>query len=426
LIESFMSFPAPLVLADLKAIPRLVNAQFSAHYGAATLDSASLLNAPTGNEAVVNLHGGAADGITAHVWVIRTPHWILLVFKGFLDAASDGQITWLRDRVTELERLADTDHLTGAWNRAHLDRVIDVELARSVATQQPLSLVLFDIDHFKRINDTFGHAVGDSVLRELVDRVRARLRSADVLFRWGGEEFVVLVSSGGYRNAASVAKNLRVVVEERPFETAGSVTISLGVAEHVDNETAKEWFERLDAALYTAKESGRNRVVVDERGNSDVWVAASGALHLKWQEGYESGNATIDAEHRELFQLANTLIDNAMRSESEPAAFHVALDTLLTHITRHFADEEAILASYHYGELEQHKRAHAGLLRRAGELKARIKRGEAGLGAIVEYLAQDVVARHMMAVDRAFFPLFSSLERAAPAGEEFPFYALPS
>lgn len=137
-------------------------------------------------------------------------------------------------------------------------------------------------------------------------------------------------------------------------------------------------------------------------------AAAAGAfaLRLVWQDACESGNAVIDREHQELFGLANGLIDGAAHAEEDPATLPAALDELLGHGQRHFAAEEGILAELQYADLQQHKRAHAGLLRRAGFLKDQVDAGKANLGAVVRFLAQDVVARHMMAVDRAFFPLF--------------------
>jgi diguanylate cyclase (GGDEF)-like protein/hemerythrin-like metal-binding protein len=409
LFDGFMNFPAPLLLTNAEGHAQLANTQFTDRFGSATPDRPNLLIEAKSDYVTVQLSGVGAEKIETSARVIRMRDSMLLIFATIIDAGSETLLTRLQNRVAELERIAACDHLTGAWNRAHLDCVIHTELARSITSHQPLSLVLFDIDHFKHINDTFGHAIGDAVLRELVKRMNARVRSSDVLFRWGGEEFVVLVASAGYRNAEVVAENLRRAIAEHPFETVGTVTISVGVAECVQNENAEAWFRRLDAALYKAKNAGRNRVVVDRRGNSDIWAnkAGSAALHLIWQEGYECGEPTIDDEHRELFQLANVLLDVAMRGKSDHTSLYTALSALLEHIEHHFADEESILVRHRYCRLEQHKRAHAGLLRRARELKARFEQGKAGLGDIVDYLAQDVVARHILAVDRAFFPLFS-------------------
>ncbi len=344
-------------------------------------------------------------------------HRTLLILDDPGGGEHHGELDALRARIGDLEQLAATDHLTGAWNRAHLDRVIEPELARSLANRQPLSLIMFDIDHFKNINDTFGHAVGDTVLRELVQLVHSRIRASDLLFRWGGEEFVVLLSSAGYRRAESVAESLRQAVASHTFEGAGVVTVSLGVAEHDGDEDAATWFRRLDAALYEGKQSGRNRVVVARRGNSDIWATEGGGsvLHLIWLEGYECGDPTIDAEHRELFLLANKLIDAALPAQVKPVEVRAALGEFLAHMQRHFSDEEAILAQLHYDNLAEHRRAHAGLIRRALAMVAQLDAGELSLGTIVEFLAQDVVARHLAVMDRAFFPLFRKASTAPAA-----------
>jgi len=416
-LEAFMAFPAPLALLDLQGRPELLNARFRDGVGVEGLDAAQLrglADDPNGAWQDVHLPPREAGGAKVRVRAIRTRHHILLIVGDPSGEERHPELDALRARIGDLEQLAASDHLTGAWNRAHLDRVIESELARSLASRQPLSLILFDIDHFKTINDSAGHAVGDMVLRELVRLVRGRTRSSDVLFRWGGEEFVVLVSSAGYRRAESLAESLRKAVAGHSFQGVGTVTVSLGVAEHDGDEDAQAWFRRLDKALYEAKGAGRNRVVVARSGNSDAWAAEGGAaaLHLVWQEGYECGDPTIDAQHRELFRLANELIHAGLRGKAAPAAVKTALEELLGHAQRHFADEEAILARLHYDELDEHRRAHAGLIRRALALAARLDAGETSLGNVVEFLAQDLVARHLLAVDRAFFPLFRKTSTA--------------
>jgi diguanylate cyclase (GGDEF)-like protein/hemerythrin-like metal-binding protein len=409
LLEAFMTFPLPLALLDKDGRPELFNTRFLARFGGQGLDPVQMqalireaaLPAPT-QERLVELGGEAP------LRLLRTPRGLLLI-AGLLADAEQGaaELEALRARVGDLERLAATDHLTGAWNRSHLDRIIESELARSQASHQPLSLILLDIDHFKRVNDTYGHAVGDSVLREMVVVVRGCTRAADLLFRWGGEEFVVLVPSAGHRHAAGVAEKLRQAVEGHVFPVAERVTISLGVAEHAPGEDVASWFQRLDASLYEAKRQGRNRVVVSPQGDSDVWAAQAlpAVLHLEWQEAYECGDPAIDREHRELFTLGNCLIEAALRDPPEPDAVAAALQVLLTHVLAHFRGEEAILEHLRYAHLEEHRRAHAGLLRRALAMQADLAAGRAPLGAVIEFLVQDVVARHMLVVDRAYYPL---------------------
>lgn len=175
-------------------------------------------------------------------------------------------ITERKMSTEELRRLLTTDHLTGAANRAHLFDMAEIEITRWKRHGSPLSAILFDADHFKRINDTFGHQAGDTVLRALVERCRGTLRAVDTLARYGGEEFVALLPDLGVEDTMEVAERLRCLVAEHPIDCGGipvSVTISLGCAsmsEEIDSLQAL--LAAADAAAYQAKRLGRNRVEV--------------------------------------------------------------------------------------------------------------------------------------------------------------------
>jgi diguanylate cyclase (GGDEF)-like protein/hemerythrin-like metal-binding protein len=316
----------------------------------------------------------------------------------------------LNERIANLQLQVSTDYLTGLWNRAHFNHVVDSELDRSQRYKQPVSLILFDIDHFKRANDRFGHQAGDAVLRELALVANAATRSSDAVFRWGGEEFAVLATSTGYRGAGRLAETLRGQVACHVFPDVGTVTVSLGVAEHSTSEGADAWFRRADDMLYAAKREGRNCVRVDASGNSDTWAAEQGpaALGLTWQEAYECGEPNIDREHLELFNLANALIDVSVMNNSDSGRVLPVFDKLLDHIACHFVNEEALLALRGYAHADAHRRAHANLLRRARKLRNDLAAGSASLGGIVEFLAGEVVARHLFKADRDFFPLFKA------------------
>jgi diguanylate cyclase (GGDEF)-like protein/hemerythrin-like metal-binding protein len=267
---------------------------------------------------------------------------------------------------------------------------------------------MLDIDHFKRINDTFGHQAGDVVLQQLVQFLREMVRSGDLLFRWGGEEFVILTFSTGHRNARLFAESLRRKIAAHAFPDVGRLTVSIGVAEYLSSESAAEWFHRADEALYRAKQSGRNRVVVDSRGNSDAWGASDlSVLHLAWQEAYECGDATIDGQHRQLFDLANVLIEASLEQQKKPQVVHAALENLLSHVARHFADEEALLERHEYARLLPHKAAHARLLEKAAMLEQAARSGNVSLGELVNFIVGDVVAHHLFTMDRDFYPLFA-------------------
>lgn len=159
-----------------------------------------------------------------------------------------------------LKQLATTDTLTGICNRRHFDEVLASEISRAARFTNPLSLVLFDVDHFKRINDTFGHQAGDRVLTQLAVTVGNTIRTVDQFARWGGEEFVVLLPGSDLNAGRLLAEKLRMVLEKQPFSDVGQVTCSFGVAEYTPGDDMDALIKKADRCLYQAKASGRNRV----------------------------------------------------------------------------------------------------------------------------------------------------------------------
>lgn len=162
----------------------------------------------------------------------------------------------------ELARLASTDTLTLVWNRWHFDRAARDEIARVARYGTLVSLLLIDIDHFKAINDHYGHLAGDQVLIELCRRLQSQLRRVDVLARWGGEEFAIMLPHCAAAPAKRLAERLRALISSTPFPAVGSVTCSIGVAQLRGAESLEAWLVRADEALYRAKAAGRNQVSV--------------------------------------------------------------------------------------------------------------------------------------------------------------------
>ncbi len=162
--------------------------------------------------------------------------------------------------LREKEKLAATDALTGLMNRRSFLTCAEREISRADRYAQSLSLIFLDIDHFKRVNDRYGHHAGDEVLKTFSDLIRERIRSSDLLARWGGEEFLILAPETQLESAAALAESLREAVAASAFPSVGSVTCSLGVAQRKSTESFEAFCARADAALYQAKETGRNRV----------------------------------------------------------------------------------------------------------------------------------------------------------------------
>ena len=172
----------------------------------------------------------------------------------------------LRNMLETSVSLAYVDGLTGVYNRRYMNAHLDRKIMEIGEGGRPVSVVMLDIDHFKRVNDTYGHASGDDVLKELASRIRESIRDFDLLVRYGGEEFVLIMPHTAADIAVSVAERLRGCLADRPFEVSGSaaplpVTASFGVATTSDpNETAESLLDRADQALYQAKANGRNQV----------------------------------------------------------------------------------------------------------------------------------------------------------------------
>lgn len=164
----------------------------------------------------------------------------------------------------QLEELAATDPLTSLYNRRKFNEVLQYEIERDRRYKCGLSLILCDIDHFKQINDNYGHDIGDKVLTEFAEQVKTAIREADLFARWGGEEFAILIPNSSSEIAISLAEKIRIFIENSNFSVGKKVTASFGVSILLMNEDRESLIKRADHALYTAKEKGRNLVVYED------------------------------------------------------------------------------------------------------------------------------------------------------------------
>jgi len=188
----------------------------------------------------------------------KSPSEYLLSFNNITKLESDKDI---------IRKQADYDALTHVYNRVKFNEIFPQQIGRALSFNETFSLILFDIDHFKIINDTYGHNIGDRVLVELSGLVKdiikeLKLRNRTVLTRWGGEEFVILLKLSTAQESRKVAERLRQEIESYSFDTVKKVTCSFGVTEFRMSDTQIGIFQRVDDALYEAKDAGRNRVVI--------------------------------------------------------------------------------------------------------------------------------------------------------------------
>jgi|WetSurMetagenome_2_1015567.scaffolds.fasta_scaffold00239_2 diguanylate cyclase (GGDEF)-like protein/PAS domain S-box-containing protein len=177
-----------------------------------------------------------------------------------------------------LRELSEKDYLTMILNRRKLFELLGMEVEKAKRYNRPLSLILFDLDHFKAVNDKYGHNMGDIVLKTTAAVVGKELRKIDILARYGGEEFVILSPETGLSGALAIAEKVRSSVEQHPYKLADPVTISVGVAEMSEDDTETSFIEKADKAMYSAKRNGRNRVEGDHRSSEEKPVNRKGYI----------------------------------------------------------------------------------------------------------------------------------------------------
>lgn len=303
----------------------------------------------------------------------------------------------LKKKNADLKVLAVTDELTGLYNRHFLDQRIENEMKRSDSENQPISLVILDMDHFKRVNDTWGHPVGDEVLKQTANLANSIISPPDFLVRIGGEEFVILMPQSNLHGAVIVAEHIRIAIEKYEYPGVGHLTSSFGVAERNPHETFYKWYKRADEALYRAKEEGRNRVV----SANDQLNLLSTSIQLEWKSEWESGIDIIDEQHKELFESANHLINSYLTNISVTQTLP-KLDKVINHIIDHFCTEERALIKVGYPEYERHKEIHNGLVKKALHYRKLYKTGEIKASEFFSFLIDEVIVGHTLNSDVEF------------------------
>ncbi|HJW57094.1 MAG TPA: diguanylate cyclase, partial [Burkholderiaceae bacterium] len=292
------------------------------------------------------------------------------------------------------ERASWTDKLTGLWNRAHFEAEVERRLREADRFGDALSLLMFDIDHFKLVNDRFGHLIGDEVLRDVASRASNCFRSTDLLCRWGGEEFVAVLRAP-LEAATIAADKLRLSIASQSFAVAGQVTISIGVADRRIEEDFSAWMLRADQALYRAKANGRNRV--EQEANHD---APPSPVYMRWNPAFLTGDPVLDEQHKALFEKATLLFEKCAISDRDSAI--TLLQQILDHADRHYRYEEHILQMNKYPLLGEHSEEHRRLRERGSQMLADISANKLGLDAILDFVVKDIVLGHIAEEDARY------------------------
>lgn len=179
---------------------------------------------------------------------------------GTFTYSSARDVTEKKKQEQELQQLSYHDQLTGLYNRRFLNTIIDDEMTRSENYEQKLTLCIMDLDHFKHVNDTWGHPIGDELLKLTAQTALEHKRNSDLLIRFGGEEFVMVMPGTNLGGATLSLEKIREAIASMKHPGTGRQTISIGVAERMKHESFFDWYKRADEALYRAKRGGRNRV----------------------------------------------------------------------------------------------------------------------------------------------------------------------
>ncbi|MHC1684747.1 MAG: diguanylate cyclase [Clostridiaceae bacterium] len=307
------------------------------------------------------------------------------------------QIKELIDRNEFLEFIADTDELTALNNRYFFDKKVEEEITKADNEGTPLSLIILDLDHFKNVNDTFGHDVGDTVLIKTADITRKLIGHLGTVARWGGEEFIILLPHILKDKAIEIAEKLRRAIESNVYQDVGHVTASFGVCEKRIGQSYESWFKNVDKALYFAKNQGRNRVV----GFNDKKMKLS-LVRLEWDCCLECGNKLIDNQHRYLFDLANGLMELSTSSE-ECGKLKNKLDTLLEYLIKHCEYEEEVLKDVDFPDKDKHFRLHKKAIAKMVKMKGKFLLGEFEVTTIFLFFIEEVVMKHIINEDVKFF-----------------------
>jgi len=344
----------------------------------------------------------ASTALTAGFFMVFSFNFWL---TGSMILQSDRMVSSLHEENQKMEDLAMLDPLTKLFNRNKLEEDLQRTIELSNRQGDIATILLMDLDHFKEINDQFGHDVGDQVLTLAAHSITSLLRGEDRVYRWGGDEFLILAPQTDLKGATRLAERIIKKFEETSFPGVNIISLSLGIAQHFQFETKIDWFKRVDLALYKAKQTGRNRFEV--WANEDLLPAT--IAKLVWSEAFESGHAEIDRQHKNLLRLSNELYDRLGSSDSM-ADVNLILDRVAADLTEHFAYESEQMRLTHFPLTDEHHHIHDQLLEEFASMRAQMSLGTVNLSVFFNFVSVRIVAGHIIKEDTKFFVHLKSIQ----------------
>jgi diguanylate cyclase (GGDEF)-like protein/hemerythrin-like metal-binding protein len=289
---------------------------------------------------------------------------------------------------------AVTDPLTGLYNRNYFYKTSVEKIRKTEQGGSCVSMMMFDLDHFKEVNDTQGHHTGDVLLQKITEKIGETVGMGGDFIRWGGDEFIVVLYRVGIQETATAAEEIRRAVAGYEFPEKGHVTLSVGAAEKSPFEDLQAWISRADESLYRAKKGGGNRISV---GYSQVAPVGIG-----WHAVFKCRNQAINKEHEMMIQYLNRLIELVPSDDYENYFLHL-YDELMNIADFHFIHEIEILKKAGYPDVTHHEMLHQDILHRAGRERMLMVKGERKASDLILFLIDQVVMGHMISEDVQFF-----------------------
>ena len=335
-----------------------------------------------------------ATGQVIVVFILCTIFSLLLSLRIFFWMRNYNRI--LVDK-RKLERNYILDRFTGIYTREYFNFRLKEEVSQNQRKKSPISMIYFDLDHFKNVNDTYGHAAGDEVLLEVVAAVKSLIRGEDVFARWGGDEFILLLPNTLLMDAAYVSERIRKEIGSLEISKAYNVTASVGYSQWKEDEYIESWFLRTDQALYVSKNTGKDKATAsDHRIDKNILVK------VEWDEASNSGCKRIDDGHRAIIKHCNLIIGGAL-SEAIFDETIQNVDILISEIEKHFKDEVQILREVNYPYIEKHEKAHDLSRAKIRMMFQKLTNRDIAPIEFFIFLLEDVIEGHFKHEDVKFF-----------------------